>query len=143
LTGILNPLLKVTLFNRRINHSTTPATTSDLENTPKFGHWWHNQNAAEISVAWRRWFMSKGTMIAFLAGAVAVIVGIVLLVVWWDDFLVVLKGALGPMLALGGLLVIAIAWSEYQAAKEMERLTAQTQQPSQPTQTSSEQTQQQ
>jgi hypothetical protein len=47
------------------------------------------------------------------------------------------------MLALGGLLVIAIAWSEYQAAKEMERLTAQTQQPSQPTQTSSEQTQQQ
>jgi uncharacterized membrane protein YqiK len=37
--------------------------------------------------------MSKGTMIAFLAGAVAVIVGIVLLVVWWGDFLVVLKGA--------------------------------------------------
>ncbi|MFA0742830.1 MAG: hypothetical protein DFNUSKGM_002962 [Candidatus Fervidibacter sacchari] len=32
--------------------------------------------------------MSKGTMIAFLAGAVAVIVGIVLLVVWWGDFLV-------------------------------------------------------
>jgi len=89
--------------------------------------------------------MSKGTMIALLLGVVAVIVGIVLLVVWWGDFLVVLKGALGPMLALGGLLVIAIAWSEYQAAKEMERLTAQTQQPSQPTQTqtSSEQTQQQ
>lgn len=89
--------------------------------------------------------MSKGTMIALLLGIVAVIVGIVLLVVWWGDFLVVLKGALGPMMALGGLLVIAIAWSEYQAAKEMEKLTAQAQQPPQTTQTqgSSEQTQQQ
>lgn len=93
--------------------------------------------------------MSKGTAIALVLGIVSVIVGIVLLVVWWVDFLTVLRGALGPMLALGGGLVIAIAWSEYQAAKEMERLTAQAQQPSQaqtqPTQTqpSSEQTSQQ
>mgnify|MGYP005847768677 CR=1 FL=1 len=78
--------------------------------------------------------MSKGTMVALLVGIVAVIVGIALLVVWWGEFLVVLKGALGPMLALGGALVIAIAWSEYQAAKEMERLTAQTQQQTQPSQ---------
>lgn len=85
--------------------------------------------------------MSKGTIIALLLGAVAVIVGIVLLIVWWGDFLVVLKGALGPMLALGGGLVIVIAWSEYQAAREMERLTAQTQKaaqtPPQQTQTQS------
>ncbi|MFN4179358.1 MAG: hypothetical protein ACK4I8_03525 [Armatimonadota bacterium] len=93
--------------------------------------------------------MSKGTAIALVLGIVFVIVGIVLLVVWWSDFITVFKGALGPMLALGGGLMIAIAWSEYQAAKEMERLTAQAQQPSQaqtqPTQTqpSSEQTSQQ
>ena len=93
--------------------------------------------------------MSKGTAIALVLGIVCVIVGIVLLVVWWGDFVTVLKGALGPMLALGGGLVIAIAYSEYQAAKEMERLTAQAQQPSQPqtqpsqTQPSSEQTSQQ
>ncbi|MFN3420306.1 MAG: hypothetical protein ACK40X_01095 [Armatimonadota bacterium] len=93
--------------------------------------------------------MSKGTAIALVLGIVFVVVGIVLLVVWWSDFTIVLKGALGPMLALGGALMIAIAWSEYQAAKEMERLTAQAQQPSQaqtqPTQTqpSSEQTSQQ
>lgn len=80
--------------------------------------------------------MSKGTMVALLVGIVSVIVGIALLVVWWEEFLVVLKGALGPMLALGGALVIAIAWSEYQAAKEMERLTAQTQQSQQQTQPS-------
>lgn len=88
--------------------------------------------------------MSKGTMVALLVGIVAVIVGIALLVVWWGDFLVVLKGALGPMLALGGALVIAIAWSEYQAAKEMERLTTQAQQQTQPSQAqpSAEQTQQ-
>lgn len=93
--------------------------------------------------------MSKGTAIALVLGVVCVIVGIALLVVWWGDFIIVLKGALGPMLALGGGLVIAIAYSEYQAAKEMERLTAQAQQPSQPqtqpsqTQPSSEQTSQQ
>ncbi len=81
--------------------------------------------------------MSKGTMLALLVGIVLFVVGIVLLLVWWGDFLVVLKGALGPMLALGGVLIVAIAWSEYQAAKEMERLTAQTQPttppPAQPT----------
>jgi len=91
--------------------------------------------------------MSKGTAIALVMGIVCVIVGIVLLVVWREDFLTVLKGALGPMLALGGGLVIAIAYSEYQAAKEMERLTAQAQQSSQTqasqAQTSSEQTSQQ
>ncbi|MCX7642861.1 MAG: hypothetical protein N2116_03495 [Armatimonadetes bacterium] len=93
--------------------------------------------------------MSKGTAIALVLGIVCVIVGIVLLVVWWSDFVTVLKGALGPMLALGGGLVIAIAWGEYQAAKEMERLTSQAQQPSQPqtqptqAQSSSEQTSQQ
>lgn len=84
--------------------------------------------------------MSKGTAIALVLGVVCVIVGIVLLVVWWSDFITVLKGALGPMLALGGGLVIAIAYSEYQAAKEMERLTTQAQQASQP-QTQSSQTQ--
>lgn len=92
--------------------------------------------------------MSKGTAIALVLGIVCVLVGIVLLIVWWADFVTVLKGALGPMLVLGGGLVIAIAWSEYQAAKEMERLTAQAQQASQPqtqpaqTQPSSEQTSQ-
>ncbi len=91
--------------------------------------------------------MSKGTMIALLLGVVAVIVGIVLVAAWWSDFLTVLKGALGPMLVLGGALVIAIAWSEYQAAKEMERLTTQAQQsvaaPSSQPQASKEQTSQQ
>ncbi len=76
--------------------------------------------------------MSKSTMAALLGGIVAVIVGIALIRAWWGSFLTVLTGSLGPMLAIGGLLVIAIAWSEYQAAREMERLTAQTQQPSPP-----------
>lgn len=69
--------------------------------------------------------MSKGTMVALLGGIVAVIAGVLLLVAWWGDFIVVLKGSLGPLLALGGLLVIAIGWSEHQAAREMQKLTAQ------------------
>ncbi len=71
--------------------------------------------------------MSKGTMVALLMGIVFMVVGIILVIVWWSDVLTVVKGALGPMLALGGLLAGIIAWSEYQAAKEMERLAAQTQ----------------
>ncbi len=82
--------------------------------------------------------MSKGTMIALVLGIVSVIVGIALLVLWWEDFLKVLKGTLGPMLVLGGGLIIAIAWSEYQAAREMERLSTQAQQTAQ---TPSQQTQ--
>ncbi|MFA0749921.1 MAG: hypothetical protein SLRJCFUN_000324 [Candidatus Fervidibacter sp.] len=90
--------------------------------------------------------MSKGTMLAMVLGVVFIAVGAVLTIVWRGDVWLVLKGILGPLLLLGGALVCAIAYSEYQAAKEMERLTAQTQTqtapPTQPATTtpSSEQT---
>jgi uncharacterized membrane protein YidH (DUF202 family) len=90
--------------------------------------------------------MSKGTMLAMVLGIVSIAVGVVLTIVWHEDVWRVIKGVLGPLFLLGGLLVCAIAYSEYQAAKEMERLTAQTQTqtapPTQPATTtpSSEQT---
>lgn len=71
--------------------------------------------------------MSKSTMAALGFGIVAFLFGLGFLYAWRQDVIVVFKGSLGPMLAIGGMLVIAIAWSEYQAAREMERLTAQTQ----------------
>jgi len=81
--------------------------------------------------------MSKGTMLAMVLGVVSIAVGVVLTIVWRGDVWMVIKGVLGPLFLLGGLLVCAIAYSEYQAAKEMERLTAQAQTqtaaPTQPT----------
>lgn len=78
--------------------------------------------------------MSKGTLVALVVGVLLAVLGVILTVVWFWDFWALFKGALGPMLVLGGILMALIAWSEYQAAREMERITAQTQQPTtQPT----------
>ncbi|MCS7223538.1 MAG: hypothetical protein NZ959_03095 [Armatimonadetes bacterium] len=70
--------------------------------------------------------MSKGTTVALLAAIVMVVVGAGLIFAFWSDFVILFKGAIGPMLALGGLLIGLIAWSEFQAAREIEKLSRQT-----------------
>ncbi len=70
--------------------------------------------------------MSKGTTIGLLAAVVMVVVGLGLMWAFWSQFVALFLGAIGPMLAVGGLLIGVIAWSEYQAAKEIEKLSRQT-----------------
>lgn len=71
--------------------------------------------------------MSKGTTAAMVAGGVLIIVGVILTLALIRDVWQLVKGVIGPLLLLSGGLIVAIAYSEYQAAKEMERLTAQAQ----------------
>lgn len=71
--------------------------------------------------------MSKGTMTAMVLGVVMAVAGLVLTILLRSAVWQVIQGIFGPLLLLGGALICAIAYSEYQAAKEMERLTAQTQ----------------
>lgn len=71
--------------------------------------------------------VSKGTMMATVLGVVLAVVGLVLTILLHSAVWLVIKGVIGPLLLLGGVLICAIAYSEYQAAKEMERLTAQAQ----------------
>lgn len=42
----------------------------------------------------------------FLAGCFAVVIGVTLILVWFDDLAVLIRGSIGFIIALGGLLVL-------------------------------------
>lgn len=42
----------------------------------------------------------------FLAGCFAVVIGVTLILVWFDDLAVLFRGSIGFIIALGGLLVL-------------------------------------
>ncbi len=71
----------------------------------------------------------SGNLIAMIVGAVFIILGLFLTNAWSENFLVVLKGCLGPAMAFVGLLAIVIGYSEHKATREFEAATA----PSPPT----------
>lgn len=62
---------------------------------------------------------SEGGFGRFLKKAIKVIIGLALIVVgigsywyWWPELLLLVKGGLGAVVALIGLVVIMIAWSD-------------------------------
>ena len=46
------------------------------------------------------------TYVKFLIGCFAVLVGVTLILVWFDDLAVLVKGSIGIIIAVGGLLVL-------------------------------------
>lgn len=46
------------------------------------------------------------TYIKFLAGCFAVLIGVTLILVWFDDLAVLVRGSIGFIIALGGLLTL-------------------------------------
>lgn len=53
--------------------------------------------------------MSKKTIALFMVGFVLVIAGITLTIKDWVYIQIVFRGMIGPLLAVGGLVVLAIA----------------------------------
>lgn len=53
--------------------------------------------------------LSSGTLLKYLAGILFILGGLALWIFWWGDFLTILKGGLGPLLVLVGVIFIAIA----------------------------------
>ena len=51
-----------------------------------------------------------------LGGIVALIIGIVGLIAWWGDFLLILKGAIPIILVLGGALAIYLGIEDLKTA---------------------------
>jgi len=67
----------------------------------------------------------RGALVAMVVGVVCVVAGVVLIIVFRYQFMMMFKGALGPVVLLGGLLLAAIGWSEYEAAKQWQEATSQ------------------
>ena len=54
-----------------------------------------------------------GKMLSVLVGGIVLMVGLIFLVWWWPEFLVILKGVLPGMLILGGVIAVLARISEY------------------------------
>jgi len=61
-------------------------------------------------------------MSLLIGGAVSVIIGLLGLILWWVDFLVILKGGIPIILILGGILAAYIGLDEIQDKLREERL---------------------
>jgi ABC-type multidrug transport system fused ATPase/permease subunit len=60
-------------------------------------------------------------MSLLIGGAVSVIIGLLGLILWWVDFLVILKGGIPIILILGGILAAYIGLDEIQDKLREER----------------------
>lgn len=53
-----------------------------------------------------------GKMLSLLVGGIVLLVGLILLVSWWFEFLFILRGIVPGILILGGLIAILAGISE-------------------------------
>lgn len=52
---------------------------------------------------------TMGTVVKVILGLVFLVLGIVTIIRWWPDLLMVIKGCIGPFLLLAGVITLAIA----------------------------------
>ncbi|MFH1878529.1 MAG: hypothetical protein ABH883_06960 [Candidatus Omnitrophota bacterium] len=53
-----------------------------------------------------------GKILSLLIGGIVTVVGLILLIAWWYEFLFLLRGILPGLLILGGILAAAAGFSE-------------------------------
>jgi uncharacterized membrane protein len=53
-------------------------------------------------------------MSLLIAGAISAVLGLIGLIAWWTDFLILLKGAMPLVLLLGGILAIYVGFDDIQ-----------------------------
>jgi uncharacterized SAM-binding protein YcdF (DUF218 family) len=54
-----------------------------------------------------------GKMLGVLVGGIVLLLGLILLVSWWFEFLFVVRGVLPGMLILGGVIAVLAGVAEY------------------------------
>ena len=53
-----------------------------------------------------------GKVLSLLIGAIVAVLGLILLIAWWYEFLFVIRGVLPLILVFGGIIAIAAGLSE-------------------------------
>ncbi|MCX7816946.1 MAG: hypothetical protein N2317_05505 [Syntrophales bacterium] len=56
-----------------------------------------------------------------VGGFIATVLGIIGMVIWWGDFITIIKGALPVMMILGGILAIYVGYDDLQEQIREER----------------------
>jgi hypothetical protein len=60
-------------------------------------------------------------MSLLIAGAVSAVLGLIGLMAWWKDFLIIMKGAIPLAMLLGGILAIYVGFDDIQDKMREER----------------------
>jgi hypothetical protein len=60
-------------------------------------------------------------MSLLIAGAISAVLGLIGLLAWWKDFLIILKGAIPLAMLLGGILAIYVGFDDIQDKMREER----------------------
>lgn len=63
-------------------------------------------------------------MKALIGGAVVSAIGLILLVLWWEEFLMILSGTIPAMLLLGGVLAIYLGFDELRESWSKESIAS-------------------
>jgi hypothetical protein len=53
-----------------------------------------------------------GKTLSLLVGAIVAVIGLILLIAWWYEFMFILRGVIPAMLVLGGAIAIIAGFSE-------------------------------
>ena len=53
-------------------------------------------------------------MLLLIAGAISAVLGLIGMIAWWKDFLILLKGAMPLAMLLGGILAIYVGFDDIQ-----------------------------
>jgi len=53
-----------------------------------------------------------GKYLSVIIGAVVALAGLLMLINWWGDFMLILKGSIPIMLIFGGVIAAIAGWSE-------------------------------
>ncbi|MDP8299673.1 MAG: hypothetical protein P9L88_07230 [Candidatus Tantalella remota] len=53
-----------------------------------------------------------GKILSLLIGGIVAVLGLILLVAWWYEFLFILRGAVPALLIIGGIIAVLAGFSE-------------------------------
>lgn len=54
-----------------------------------------------------------GKILSVLAGGIFIVAGLILLILWWENFISLMAGVVPPLMILGGIIALLAGISEF------------------------------
>ena len=62
-----------------------------------------------------------GNITSIIGGAIAIVIGLLGLIFWWDSFITILKGGIPILLLLGGIISLVVGINEAKETPKSEK----------------------